>query len=74
MLVASANRKVNYSFLWLLSQNGGVLLRLQVQNLRFPARLAVHSSGVKSVTSCEPSQNGCVCERPHGTTNRSRRP
>jgi hypothetical protein len=63
-----SNRQVlwfNYSFKWLLSQNGGVLVRLQVQNLRFPIRFAVHSNGVKSVTSCEPSQNGCVSERPH---------
>ena len=58
--------RFDYSFKWLLSQNGGVLVRLQVQKSRWLGALAFNSSGVKSVTLCEPSQNGCVCERPQG--------
>ena len=49
-----------HSSSWLSSQNGGDLVRLQVQNSIARARSAVHSSGSKPVPSCEPSQNGCA--------------
>ncbi len=53
-----------HSSSWLSSQNGGVLVRLQVQNIIGRARAAFHSIGSKPVPSCEPSQNGWLLERP----------
>ena len=38
--------------------------RLQVQKNTFSLFAALNSTGVKLVTLCEPSQNGCVFERP----------
>ena len=49
---------------WLSSQNGGDLVRLQVQNIIGRERVAFHSSGSKPWPSCEPSQNGWLLERP----------
>jgi hypothetical protein len=47
------------------SQSGGVEVRLQVQNSTRRVSGATHSRGSRLVTSWEPSQNGCVDERPH---------
>ena len=52
------------SFLWLPSQVGLRVLRLQVQKNTFSLFAALNSIGVKEVALCEPSQNGCVFERP----------
>ena len=41
-----------------------VAVRLQAQNQACSAAAAFHSTGVKGVPLCEPSQNGCVFERP----------
>ncbi len=49
---------------WLSSQNGGDLVRLQVQNIIGRERVAVHSSGSKPVPIMRPSQNGWLLERP----------
>src|SRR5215510_16346414 len=55
---------VPHKLLWLSSQNGGDLVRLQVQNCIGRSRVAFHSNGSKPVTSWEPSQNGWLLERP----------
>jgi hypothetical protein len=61
---ASLHVVLLYKPLWLSSQNGGDLVRLQVQNCIGRLRVAFHSSGSKPVTSWEPSQNGWLLERP----------
>ena len=52
------------SFLWLPSHIGRLPVRLQAQNQACSAAAAFHSTGVKGVPLCEPSQNGCFFERP----------
>jgi hypothetical protein len=50
--------------LWLPSYIGRRPVRLQAQNQACSAFSAFHSTGVKIVPLCEPSQNGCAFERP----------
>ena len=51
-------------FLWLPSHSGALAERLQVQKNALPVAPGMYSDGVKAVPLCEPSQNGCVLERP----------
>ena len=51
--------------LWLPSHMGRWPVRLQAQNQACSVFSAFHSTGVKGVPLCEPSQNGCDLERPH---------
>jgi hypothetical protein len=46
------------------SQNGGVPVRLQAQKATRRFSVAVHFSGVNGVPAWEPSQSGCLADRP----------
>ena len=50
--------------LWLPSQNGWVLVCLQAHQATVFFSLISVLKGENSVPLCEPSQNGCVLERP----------
>jgi hypothetical protein len=50
-------------FLCMLSQKGPFLLRLHRHKM-FIVVAAVNFIGVNLVPSCEPSQNGCVLDKP----------
>jgi hypothetical protein len=47
------------------SQNGGRAVSLHVHNATFVGAEIVTSRGSMPVPSCEPSQNGCIFDRPH---------
>jgi hypothetical protein len=50
--------------LWLPSQSGGVAVRLQAQNATRLVSVAVHFTGANGVPAWEPSQSGCLADRP----------
>ena len=64
----------HYSLLWLPSHIGFFAERLQAQNQTFSEVVGLNSIGVKDVTLCEPSQNGCFFDIRTHTTNSSCRP
>src|SRR5512139_1957837 len=53
------------SSLWVPSQNGLSLLCLQLHSHTVVFSLMKNGIGSSPLPSCEPSQNGCVIERPH---------
>jgi hypothetical protein len=57
--------RANHNRLWLPSHIGFFAERLQAQNQTFSEVSGLNSIGVKAVTLCEPSQNGCFFDRPH---------
>jgi len=50
--------------LWVPSQNGLSSVLLHPQRLKVPELSATNRSGWKLVVLWEPSQNGCLAERP----------
>src|SRR5574340_1705690 len=60
------NQKISSgSSLWLPSQKGLPLLCLQLHSQTVVFSPTTNDTGSSPVPSCEPSQNGCVIERPH---------
>src|SRR5574340_1043918 len=60
------NQKISSgSSLWLPSQKGLPLVCLQLHSQTVVFSPTTNDTGSSPVPSCEPSQNGCVIERPH---------
>jgi hypothetical protein len=59
-----ANKVRSYSFLWVPSQNGLLLLCLQPHSQTFFCSVISNFTGVNSLPLCEPSQNGWFFDRP----------
>ena len=51
--------------LWVPSQNGLSSVLLQPHRLKVPELSATKRCGCRLVVLCDPSQNGCLAERPH---------